>query len=199
MSQTVDARGLACPQPVILTRKAMTESADVTTIVNSASSRDNVRRMAEKSGCTVTVEADGADFYLHISRAGGVAQEPEAVAALSSAPAAGPLVLVISEDQMGRGNRELGGVLVRSFFHTLGEIEPRPDVIIFFNAGVWLVADNSPVLEDLCSLEASGMSLLACGTCLDYFELRERLAVGRVSNMYEIAETMLSAGRVVML
>jgi selenium metabolism protein YedF len=199
MSRLVDARGLACPQPVILTRKAMEESADVTTVVNSVSSRDNVRRMAEKAGCDVTVEPDGADYYLHIRRAGTVAEEPEAAVGAPPAAAGGPLVLVISEDRMGRGSPELGGILMRSFFHTLGEIEPRPDVIIFFNAGVWLVAADSPVLEDLCSLEASGISLLVCGTCLDYFELRDRLAVGRVSNMYEIAETMLSAGKVVML
>ncbi len=199
MSRIVDARGLACPQPVILTRKAMAESADVTTVVDSTSSRDNVRRMAEKAGCDVTVEADGADYYLHIRRVGAVAEKAEVLPAASPAPAGDPVVLVISEDQMGRGNRELGGILVRSFFHTVGEIEHRPDVIILFNTGVRLAADDSPVLDDLSALEADGVSLLACGTCLDYFELRDRLAVGRVSNMYEIAETMLSAGKVVML
>lgn len=197
MSELVDARGLACPQPVILTRKAMAESADVTTVVNSETSRQNVRRMAEKAGWEVTVEARGADYYLHLRRENAVADEAEA--AVPSPPAGGPLVLVVSEDKMGRGDNELGGVLVRSFFHTLGEIESQPDTIIFFNAGVWLTAENSPVLDDLRSLEAAGVSLLACGTCLDYFDLKERLAAGRVSNMYEIAETMLSAGKVVML
>jgi selenium metabolism protein YedF len=199
MSKLVDARGLACPQPVILTRKAMDESAEVTTIVDSVASRDNVRRMAEKAGRQVMVEADGDDYYLHIRHVGVVAEEPEAAAATSPAPTGGPLVLVVSDDKMGRGDQELGRILIRSFFHTLGEIEGRPDTIIFFNAGVWLAADDSPILDDLCSLEAKGISLLACGTCLDYFELRKRLAVGRVSNMYEIAETMLSAGKVVML
>ena len=198
MSKLVDARGLACPQPVILTRKAMAESADVTIVVTSETSRQNVRRMAERAGWQVTVEADGADYYLHIRRGNAVVDEGEA-AAVSPPPAGGPLVLVVSGDKMGRGDQELGEVLVRGFFHTLGEIESRPDTIIFFNAGVWLAAEGSPVLDDLCSLEAAGVSLLACGTCLDYFELKDRLAVGRVSNMYEIAETMLSAGKVVML
>jgi selenium metabolism protein YedF len=198
MSQFVDARGLACPQPVILTRKAMDESADVTAVVSSATSRDNVRRMAEKAGCDVSVEADGGDYYLHIRRVGAVATEGEA-AAPSSTPADDPLVLVVSEDKMGRGDPQLGGILVRSFFHTLGEIDRRPDTIIFYNAGVWLAADNSPILDDLGSLEAKGVTLLACGTCLDHFGLRDRLAIGRVSNMYEIAETMLSAGKIVVL
>ena len=199
MSKLVDARGLACPQPVILTRKAMDESADVTIVVTSETSRQNVRRMAERAGWQVTVEADGADYYLHIRRENAVVDEEEAAAAVSPPPAGDPLVLVVSGDKMGRGDQELGEVLVRGFFHTLGEIESRPDTIIFFNAGVWLAAEGSPVLDDLCSLEAAGVLLLACGTCLDYFELKERLAVGRVSNMYEIAETMLSAGKVVML
>ena len=86
-----------------------------------------------------------------------------------------------------------------AFVQVLHEITPQPDTIIFINSGVKLVTEGSQVIEDLREMEEKGISLLACGTCLDYFELKERLAVGRVSNMYEIAETMLSAGKVVML
>ena len=100
---------------------------------------------------------------------------------------------------MGRGEPELGQILVRGFFHTLGEIEPLPGTIIFFNGGVRLVVEGSPVLEDLLSLRDKGIEILACGTCLDYFGLKERIAVGEVSNMYTIAETLLRAGRVVSL
>jgi selenium metabolism protein YedF len=97
---------------------------------------------------------------------------------------------------MGRGEKELGEILVRGFFHTLGELESRPDTIIFFNAGVWLTVDDSPVLEDLQALEAEGVSMLVCGTCLNHFDIKDRLAVGLVSNMYDIAEAMLGAGKV---
>jgi selenium metabolism protein YedF len=90
-------------------------------------------------------------------------------------------------------------VLVRGFFHTLGEVAPRPDVILFFNAGVWLTIDDSPVLEDLRALAGAGVEILACGTCLAHFGITDRLGVGVVSNMYDIAETMLGAGRVVQL
>jgi intracellular sulfur oxidation DsrE/DsrF family protein len=72
-------------------------------------------------------------------------------------------------------------------------------VIVFFNAGVKLVAADSPVLEDLQALAGRGVQILACGTCLGYFELKEKVAVGEVSNMYTIAETMLGAGKVVSL
>lgn len=101
---------------------------------------------------------------------------------------------------MGRGEAtELGQVLIRSFFHTLLEIERRPDVIVFYNTGVRLVVEGSPILEDLRALSEQGVQILACGTCLGYFDLKDRVAVGTVSNMYTIAETLLGAGRVVMV
>lgn len=101
---------------------------------------------------------------------------------------------------MGRGeSAELGQVLIRSFFHTLLEIERRPDVIVFYNSGVRLVVEGSPILEDLRALAEQGVQILACGTCLGYFDLKDRVAVGTVSNMYTIAETLLEAGRVVFL
>ena len=109
-------------------------------------------------------------------------------------------MLVVSSEYMGRGEHaELGTVLVRGFFHTLGEVEPLPATIIFFNSGVKLAVEGSPVVEDLRALSERGIEILACGTCLDYYDLMDKLAVGEVSNMYTIAETMLGANRVVNL
>jgi selenium metabolism protein YedF len=113
--------------------------------------------------------------------------------------AAGPLVLVVQSHIMGRGNAELGEILVRGFFHTVGEVQPRPDTIIFFNSGARLACAGSPVLDDLRALEAASVEILVCGTCLDYFEIKDQLAAGIVSNMYDIAEAMLGAGKVVNL
>jgi selenium metabolism protein YedF len=101
---------------------------------------------------------------------------------------------------MGRGEHEkLEHVLVRRFFHTLGEVEPIPDTIIFFNSGVKLVVEGSPVLKDLQALSEQGIEILACGTCLGYYDLSEKVVVGEVSNMYTIAETMLGAAKVINL
>jgi selenium metabolism protein YedF len=100
---------------------------------------------------------------------------------------------------MGRGDEELGNILIRGFFHTLGEVEHSPDTIIFFNSGVKLVVEGSPVLEDLDALCEQGIEILACGTCLGHYDLKEKVAVGEVSNMYTIAETMLGAWKVVSL
>lgn len=197
MAKIVDARGLPCPQPVLLTRDALRESDAVTTIVDSDTARHNVTRMAEKAGYTVRAEEREDGVYLHITRGEAA---PEAAPAPTPAPSGGPLVLVIPSEFMGRGeHEELGQILIRGFLHTLNEVSPLPDVIIFFNSGVKLTVEGSPVLEDLRSLEAQGVQILICGTCLGYYGLKEKVAVGEVSNMYTIAETMLQAGKVVSL
>ena len=198
MAKIVDARGLPCPQPVILTRRALQEDDAVTTIVDNETAQKNVTRMAEKAGATVRAERRDDGIYLHI--AGAEALQEEAALQAGRAPARGPLVLSVPGEFMGRGEHaELGHVLIRGFFHALGEVEPLPDTIIFFNSGVKLVVEGSPVLEDLQDLCTRGVEVLACGTCLGYYGLKEQVAVGEVSNMYSIAETMLGAGRVVPL
>jgi selenium metabolism protein YedF len=195
MAETVDARGLACPQPVILTRNALQQSDAVTTIVDGETAQHNVTRMAEKGGATVQVDEREDGVYLHIHK-GGAPQETAAPQP-AHAPVGGPLVLTISSEFMGRGDEELGHILIRGFFHTLGEVEPLPDTIVLFNSGVKLVAEGSPVLEDLDALCGQGVEILACGTCLGHFELKDKVAVGEVSNMYTIAETLLNAGKVI--
>ncbi|MDD5524853.1 MAG: sulfurtransferase-like selenium metabolism protein YedF [Smithella sp.] len=107
----------------------------------------------------------------------------------------GPFVIVVSEDKMGRGNAELGTVLIKAFMHTVAGQAKKPDVMIFYNTGVKLTVQGSDVLEDLKQLESEGVQVLVCGTCLNYFEIKDKLAVGVVSNMYDIVEIMSSAGR----
>ncbi len=197
MEKIVDARGLPCPQPVLLTRDALRESDTVMTIVDSDAARHNVTRMAEKAGYTVQAEEREDGVYLRIVRGEAA---PQTAPAPAPAPSGGPLVLVIPSELMGRGeHEELGQILIRGFLHTLNEVSPLPDVIILFNSGVKLVVEGSPVLEDLRTLEAQGVQILACGTCLGYYGLKEKVVVGEISNMYTIAETMMQAGKVVSL
>jgi len=183
---------------VILTRKALRESSAILTIVDNEIAQRNVTRMAEKSGYTVQAEAQDDGIYLRIE---GEETAPQGTPAQPGAAATGgPLVLVVSSEYMGRGEHaELGTILIRGFFHTMGEVEPVPDTIIFFNSGVKLVVEGSPVLEDLEALAEGGVEILACGTCLSYYELTEKVAVGEISNFYTIAETMFGAGKVVNL
>ncbi len=195
MPITVDARGLPCPQPVILTRNAMRDATEVVTLVSQRDQVDNVRRLAERAGWHVAFEQAEDGWSIQMVQ-GQAAVEPEItpdLATCAPAEAARRRVLLLSSDQIGRGEPELGGILMRSFLYTLGEIEPRPETLILLNSGVKLAVEGSPVLGDLQSLEQKGLQILVCGTCLDYYQLKERLAVGSISNMYTIAETLMDA------
>ena len=126
---TIDARGLACPQPVIQTRKAMEQADQVVTLVDNDTARANVSRMAQKAGWNVNVIPEDDEFRVEMVRGDAVFQaEPFALGKAEAI--SGPLVLVVSSDTMGRGERELGSILIRGFFHTLGEVEPLPRTII---------------------------------------------------------------------
>jgi len=176
----------------------MQQSGRVTTIVDNETAVTNVSRMAEKEGYAVEVEKKDDGIYLSLTKVAPTEKTfaaPEAVAIGHN----GATVVLIPSEGMGRGDEELGGILMRSFLHTLNELEPFPDTIIFLNAGVKLTVEGSPVLEDLERLGKRGVEILACGTCLGYFGLKDKLAVGEVSNMYSIAEILLSAGSVVAL
>lgn len=191
MTKIVDARGLACPQPVVLTKKALEEVDQLTTIVDNVTARENVSRLARKENCEVEVEEKAEGIFLHLTKTGSKEAD------LAAVPMAGPTVVVVGGDCMGWGSEELGDILVRSFMHTLNEVESRPDKLTFFNSGVKLTVEGSEVLEDLKALEDGGSEILVCGTCLDYFQIKDKVAVGQVSNMYTIAETLLGAGRTV--
>lgn len=192
--EAIDARGLSCPQPVILARRALlAEANDVTVIVDNDIARDNVVGMAKKEGFATRVEPRADGIYLHLARQAQAATQAE------SRAAEGPTVVLLASNTMGRGPEELGTVLVRVFLHTINEVSPLPDSVILLNTGVQLAVKGSPLVEDFKALVEQGVNLLACGTCLGYFGLTESLAVGTVSNMYTIAETLLRAGKVVSL
>ncbi len=110
-----------------------------------------------------------------------------------------PIVVALSSEHMGHGDDQLGQVLMRSFLNTLGEAEPGPDTLILFNSAVRLAVHGSSVLDELHALQTRGVQLLLCGTCLGHFDLKEKVAVGEISNMHTICETMLGAARLVNL
>lgn len=194
----VDARGLSCPQPVVLAKKALEFNKKVKVIVDNETALENVKRLAGKFGCDINVESKGKSIYeIQITRGADFNKDQEAFvpSCETGATQYGPFVIVVNEDKMGRGNAELGAVLIKAFMHTLAGQAQKPDVMIFYNTGVKLTVQGSEVLEDLKQLEGEGVQLLVCGTCLNYFEVKDKLAAGVVSNMYDIVETMSSAGR----
>jgi selenium metabolism protein YedF len=197
-TKTVDARGLACPQPVVLAKQAIEANEKIKVIVDNETALENVKRLGTKLGCDVKIEKkkDGT-YEINLTRMAGVAgAKEEFVPSCGAIPAqSGPFVIVISADKMGRGNDELGYVLIRAFLHTIALQAEKPDVMIFYNTGVLLTLQESEVLDDLKELASAGVEMLVCGTCLNYFEAKEKLGVGVVSNMYDIAGIMSRAGR----
>lgn len=193
----VDAKNLSCPQPVILARQALETNKQVKVIVDNDTALENVKRLGGKFGCEVSVEAKSGGIYeIALIRRADINNEEDFSPSCTIGEAqSGPFVIVVNEDKMGRGNDELGTVLIKSFCHTIAEQAQKPDIIIFYNTGVKLTIQGSDVLDDLKQLESEGVQILVCGTCLNFFEIKEKLAVGVVSNMYDIVEAMSSAGR----
>lgn len=203
MSKLVDAKGLACPQPVILTKKALDSDDEVTTLVDNSTALENVKRLASASGCSIEVaeEPDGIfAIQMRKQRAGRTENDnmPEYVCREGTAQAAqGPSVFVITSDAMGHGNDDLGGLLMKAFLHTALDLEHGPDMVILYNTGVRFATVDSPALDDFKALEERGIKILVCGTCVNFFELGGRIGVGIVSNMYDIASALSTAGRIV--
>lgn len=195
MTKVIDARGFACPQPVINTKKALEEIEEgiLSVIVDNVVARDNVRRFAESQGCTVKVGEKDGDYHLDISK--GLVGETEYKS--KEVKENGKIIVYINSDIMGVGDEKLGKILMRAFLKTMIGAEPQPKKIIFINSGVKLATEGSEVLESIREMEKKGAEVLSCGTCLDFYRLKEKLQVGVISNMYDIIESLIEADKVI--
>ena len=198
----VDVRGLACPLPVVKTKKAIESlpAGKVVAIVDSPMARDNIVKLAQSLNLPVNVATEGADFILSIIKEGGVAlAEPETCSEVAVLPerSGNNVVVLALSDKIGRPAEELGEALTKSFFYALTECSPAPRTIIFMNGGVNLTCTGSDVLPSLKTLVHQGVEILSCGTCLDYLQLKDKLEVGTVSNMFSIIEKLMAADKVV--
>jgi len=204
MSEMINAKGLACPQPVILTKKALDTNDEVTVLVDNTTALENIKRFASASGCAVEVKEDSDNIFSIKITKGQTSQHIEEDTAAeyivqesASSSVRGPSVFVISSNAMGKGNDELGKILMKSFIHTIIDVEHGPDILILYNTGVKLATADYGVVDDLKALEAKGVKILVCGTCVNFFELSGKIQAGHLSNMYEIAGTLSTAGRIV--
>jgi len=191
----IDCRGLACPQPVITTKQALDrmQEGELIVIVDNTVSCNNVERFARSQGCSVEIKEEGKDFHLHIqkaksSRSAESSQEEKKVQ---------EVVVYINSHLMGVGEEALGAILMRSFLKTLVDMETKPSRLILVNAGVRLSSEGSEVLETLRALSEKGVEILSCGTCLDFYGLKEKVKVGKISNMYDIAHSLMEADRLI--
>ena len=188
----IDCRGMACPQPVLTTKKALEEmeQGEFILIVDNPAARDNVERFAQSQGAIVGVEEKRSDFYLHIHKR-------SACDLAVSAQRTEKVVVYVNSNLLGVGEEALGTILMRSFLKTLLDLKPIPSKLIFINSGVRLTTEGSEVLETLKALSEKGVDILSCGTCLDFYGLKAKLKVGIISNMYDIAQSLLGADRLI--
>ncbi|MDF2568799.1 MAG: selenium metabolism protein YedF [Sporomusa sp.] len=194
LDKIVDCRGLACPLPVINTKKAVEEATTgrITIIVDNDVAKSNVIKFATSMGFGAAVEEQAGHHYITIVK--GAVQPIAAVSDESiCAPQTCSQVYLITQNTLGHGSDELGAVLMKSLMTTLLESKPQPAALLFINSAVKLTVQGSPVLEQLKTLAQRGVSLLSCGTCLDYYQLKAELAVGEITNMYTILETISSS------
>lgn len=193
--ETLDCRGQQCPQPVVQTRKLMLAqpTRSIKVLVDDDVSRDNVNRLAKSFGYTTSVNQVEAVFELSLTP--GVAPEKT----ISDAAKPGPTVIFIASDEMGQGDSKLGQILMKNFIFTLIESDTSPDAIYFVNNGVKLTVGGSDVIEPLAELANRGVDIASCGLCLEFFNVKEALAVGRISNMLELVNALEGAGNIVRL
>lgn len=186
---TIDARGLQCPEPVIRTKKALEEitSGEIITIVDNVTAKENVSRLAANLNCPYEITEQEGCFYIKIKKTEEGAEQQENK----------DFIIVITSDQLGAGAEELGRLLMKTYTYTLNETAPYPKAVIFMNSGVKLVVEGAETLENLQKLEDKGVEIISCGTCLDYYKLKEKLKTGIVGNMYTIVEYMNKAAKVV--
>lgn len=200
MMMNVDARGDACPLPVVKAKKAIAElkgAGQVEVLVDNEIAVQNLTKMAQQKGYPYSAEKLAEKDYRVLFTIGEAAAEPAGEAPACMSDTRTDTVVAIGSDKMGIGAEELGKTLLKAFVFALTQQDQLPKTILFYNSGASLTCKGSPMLEDLKALEAQGVEIMTCGTCLNFYGLTEKLAVGSVTNMYTIVEKLTLAGNVV--
>ena len=201
---TVNAIGDNCPIPVVKTLNALKELKGpdvIETLVDNEIAVQNLTRMATQKGCGVKSEKLAEkEFKVTITVGEAALQQPvETGDVVCILPQTGKknTVVVIDSKAMGNGSDELGTALMKGFIYALSQQEQLPSTVLFYNGGASITCQDSVSLEDLKSMEAQGVEILTCGTCLNFYGLTEQLAVGQVTNMYTIVEKMNGADLII--
>ncbi len=198
MMKIIDCKGLACPIPVLRTKEALEsmESGTITVIVDNRASKENVKRFAEKAGCKVSAEERDGIFYLTIEK-GETTTAPKTE---HKGENNSNYTVLIASTCVGE-DRELGKILIKGFIKTFLNASPKPARIILINTAVKLACKGADeeILSALKELEKSGVEIICCGTCLNYFNLLDDLEVGTSSNAYDVVQALANSSSVIRL
>ena len=201
-NKTIDARGLACPLPVVNAKNAaleMKNGGQLTVLVDNEIAVQNLQKFAVQRGYTASASKQAEKEYAVVLQVPGSDGTPAADACVQCSPVSekNGMVVVLSGNTMGAGDEKLGKALMKAFVFALTRQDVLPETILCYNSGAFLSCEGADTLDDLKSLEAEGVNILTCGTCLDFYGIKDKLAVGCVTNMYEIVETMQRAASIV--
>ena len=196
MNKIFDARGMACPLPVVNAKKQSEQlgAGDVLTVlVDNEIAVQNLCRFASHKGYTAMAEKKSDKEYavvMNITAGAPNAEEDAQETVCHADMIKKGMTVVLSADTMGTGDEKLGTSLMKAFVFALTKQDTLPETVLCYNRGAFLSCEGADTLEDLKNLQAEGVNILTCGTCLDFYGIKEKLAVGSVTNMYEIVEKM---------
>jgi len=198
----IDTRGQLCPKPLILTKKAYRSKNiedQFTVLIDNETSKENVERFLKDNRIKFRTEKKNNCFHLYVTKQNKIIKtEPEDYCPTpEKKDIPGKHVICIKNDKMGFGEEELGKILIKGFINTIKEVEPLPDKIIFYNNGALLTLEESGLHDSLKELENSGVKILVCGTCADYYGIKNKIKIGIISNMYDITESLTKASHVI--
>lgn len=196
----VDGKGLLCPQPLILTRKALKNCLPGETLRVECDNRtafQNILTFLSDQGLSPTGTEEGQLYVVEVVNQPGMISPEGGIPTPEPTCGSTAYVVSVSSDRMGDGDPQLGAILMKGFLNALTEQPVLPTHLVFYNSGVKLTTLASGVLSSLKALEESGTEIMVCGTCVDFYDLKGQLGAGKISNMYTITETMAKTGHVV--
>jgi selenium metabolism protein YedF len=201
--KVVDTKGQQCPAPLIATRKALKETKtgeSFKVFIDNKTSFENVSRFLRDNKTEFKVVEKEGIWTLTVTKL--TSTEPEVKAedyCTIEVPhfKKGDFVIVFASDKMGEGEEELGRMLMINFIKAIKDLDILPKKLVFYNNGVKLGTADSSAYDHLKEIESMGVGLLFCGTCVNFYSLQDKIKIGILSNMFEIAQVMASAGNIV--
>ena len=196
MKKFIDAKGKNCPMPVIMAKKVIDSGVKFFEIeVDNKIAVENLKKLANSQGFITRVEENNSYFKVDFSN--GYEECEEVLVKVEDKKPLGNWSIFVNKEIIGAGNDELGKSLMKMFIYTISEGEDLPKSILFMNGGVKVTTLNDQAIEHLKVLQDKGVELLVCGACLNFYGLEEKLEVGKISNMYDITNSMKEASKVI--
>ena len=198
VGKSIDARGLLCPKPLILTKKSLSKlhvGEQMEVLIDNVTAKNNIERFLADNYAKAECTEESGTYKLTITKLSSEQIKEIEEPGYQVPPTKGKHVFVFKNDRIA--DDELGNMLTQGFFETIKEINPLPEKIIFYHKGVNLVLEGSPVLENIKHLESLGIEILICGNCVEYYDVKEKIRVGTVSNAYDILTALSKAHHIV--